>query len=113
MDKKHSVKSEKSESITSHSNAGILVKYGFWVMIALLIINIAISYLKQPIVGYVTEALFYIAVIFVFVNSVRYLMPEGKGFVVIALIVSSVLVLFMFLMMMVAMLTTMSAGTFG
>ena len=110
MDKKHV---EKTDKKCSSCNSGTLVKYGFWIMIGLLILNIAISYLKQPIIGYVVEALFYISVIFVFVNAVRYLMPQDRGFIVIALIISSALMLFMFLMIIVALMTTMSAGTFG
>ena len=113
MDKKHVIKAEKSEK-TCCSNSEMFVKFGFWTMIGLFIVNILVStFLKQPIVGYITEALFYISVIFVFVNAVRYLMPEGKGFVVIALIVSSALLLFVLLMAMVALLTATSGGAFG
>jgi len=88
---------------------GAYLKWGFWAMIVLFVLNIGVSFLGQPVIGYVVEVLLYLSALFVFVTSILYLSPS-KGFAILALIFSSILFLAMLLIVLGVVMSAASAG---
>jgi len=78
------------------------VKFGFWAMLALFVLTILFSVLSLQIVSDISSVLFAISLMFVFVNSIRYVAPPEKAFAYVALGITILLVLFL-LMLIFAM----------
>jgi len=80
-------------------SGGLCLIIGFWTMLVLFIIMLALSILKWQWPSLIAGVLFIISVFFVFVTSVRILAPEGKSMAYIALGIAIIFILYLLLSM--------------
>ncbi len=75
---------------------GSYVTYGFWTMLALFVLMLTISILGLQLPGLIASVLFVISVFFVFVMSIKAIVPENS-MVYIALGVAIIFILYLLL----------------
>jgi small-conductance mechanosensitive channel len=89
------------------------VTYGFWAMLALIVLSVGFSLLKVQIVSDVLSILFLISLAFVFINSIRCIAPPEKRTAYVALGVSILLLLIMLVLIFAMALGGTSVSSLG
>jgi predicted membrane channel-forming protein YqfA (hemolysin III family) len=76
---------------------GMCVTIGFWVMIVLFVAMMAMSMLKLQWPSLIVGILFVISVFFVFVMSIKAIVPQEKSMAYIALAIAILFILYVLL----------------
>jgi hypothetical protein len=85
-------KTEKKEK-----NNGLCLKIGFWTMLALFVIMIVFTYLGWQTPSLIAGILFVVGVFFVFVSSIKAIVPAEKSLAYIALAIALMFILYIIL----------------
>lgn len=87
-------------------SVGSCVTFGFWTMLALFVIMLVLSFLGWQIPGMISGVLFVISVFFVFVTSIKAIVPD-KSMAYIALGIAIVFILYLLLSATVSVVPSM------
>jgi exosortase/archaeosortase len=77
-------------------NVNAYLKYGFWAMLLLFVLMLVVSFLGWQLPGMIVGILFVISVFFVFVTSIKAIVPD-KSMAYIALGIAIVFILYLLL----------------
>lgn len=87
-------------------SAGAYVTFGFWTMLVLFVLMLVMSVLKWQLPGMIAGILFVISVFFVFVTSIKAIVPE-KSMAYIALGIAIIFILYLLLSATVSIVPSM------
>jgi len=90
-------------------SANACVKYGFWVMLLLFVTILVLSIFGQQLAGMIVGAVFVVSVFFVFVSSIKAIVPE-KSMAYIALGVAIIFILYLLLSAIASISSVITAG---
>jgi exosortase/archaeosortase len=87
-------------------NIGLSLKIGFWTMLGLFVSLLIVSFFGLQIIGFITGLLFVISVFFVFITSIKAIIPE-KSMAYIALGIAIMFILYLLLSATVSIVPSM------
>jgi hypothetical protein len=90
-------------------NVNLWVKIGFWSMLALFVLMLVLSFLGWQLPGLIVGVLFVISIFFVFVMSIKALVPE-KSMAYIALGIAIVFIIYLLLSATISIVPSMMGG---
>ena len=92
------------------SGMDLYVMYGFWAMVVLFLAMMILSYFRLQLPSLIAGILFIVSIFFVFICSIKALVPAEKSMAYIAL---SIAIIFILYMLLSATLSVSSSGVLG
>jgi hypothetical protein len=82
------------KKIEKRNTMDLYVLYSFWTMIVLFVAMMALSYAKLQVPSLVAGILFILSIFFVFICSIKALVPKDKSTAYIALSIAIIFILY-------------------